>query len=73
VAHNRLGAKAKKNSVSREGNTSDASLNLVFSNFYSMFLNPNIFFQFEFLFSNLKDQRNLEEQVKKTFCYQKLF
>ena len=32
-----------------------------------MFLNPNIFFQFQFY------MRNLQEQVKKAFCYQKLF
>ena len=39
-----------------------------FSNFSCMFLNPNNFFQFELL-----DLRNLQEQVKKAFCYHKLF
>ena len=39
-----------------------------------MFLNSNIFFQFElYNCSNLLDMRNLQEQVKKTFCYHKLF
>ena len=35
-------------------------------NFSCRFLNPNNFFQFW-------DLRNLQEQVKKAFCYQKLF
>ena len=30
-------------------------------------------FQFEIFCSNLLDMRNLQEQVKKAFCYQKLF
>ena len=34
------------------------------------FLNPNNFFQYS---SNLLDMRNLQEQVKKAFCYQKWF
>ena len=34
----------------------------IFSNFFCMFLNPK----------NLFDMRNLQEQVKKAFCYQKL-
>ena len=38
-----------------------------------MFLNPNNFFQFELYCSNLLVMRNLQEQVKKAFCYQKLF
>jgi hypothetical protein len=42
---------------------------LIFSIFSCIFLNPNAFFQFE----SLLDIRNLQEQVKKTFCYQKLF
>ena len=36
-----------------------------------MFLNSNIFLQSEF--SNLSHIGNLQEQVKKVFCYQKLF
>ena len=48
------------------------ALSINFSNFSCMFLNPNIFFQFEFNCSNLLDMRNLQEQVKKAFCYQKL-
>ena len=45
----------------------------IFSNFSCMLLNPNNFFQFELHISNLHDMRNLKEQVKKAFCYQKLF
>ena len=41
-----------------------------FSNFSCMFLNPNIFFQFELL---LFFFIWFEEQVKKAFWYQKLF
>ena len=43
----------------------EISEGMVFSNFSCMFLNPNIFFQL--------DMRNLQEQVKNAFCYQKLF
>ena len=39
-----------------------------FSNFSCMFLNPN-----NYNCSNLLDMRNLQEQVKKAFFYQKLF
>ena len=38
-----------------------------------MFQNPNIFSDLNFTCSNLLDLRNLQEQVKKAFCYQKLF
>ena len=39
-----------------------------------MFLNPNNFFQFELrLFYFFLDMKKLQEQVKKAFCYQKLF
>ena len=38
-----------------------------------MFLNPNFFPNLNSNFSNLLDMRNLLEQVKKAFCYQKLF
>ena len=38
-----------------------------------MFLNPNIFSNLNYNCSNLWDMRNLQEQVKKAFCYQKLF
>ena len=41
-----------------------------------MLLNPNNFFQFEFyliVLNNLLDLGNLQEQVKKAFCYHKLF
>ena len=44
-----------------------------FSNFSCMFLNPNIFSNLNLNYSNLTDLRNLQEQVKKTFCYQKLY
>mgnify|MGYP007045256213 CR=1 FL=1 len=44
-----------------------------FSNFSCMFLNPNIFSNLNSNCSNLSDLRNLHEQVKKTFCCQKLF
>ena len=43
-----------------------------YSNFSCMLLNPNIFFQFSNS-SNLLYLRNLQEQVKQAFCYQKLF
>ena len=45
----------------------------VFSNFSCIFLNPNIFSNLNYNFSNLWDMRNLQEEVKKAFCYQKLF
>ena len=45
----------------------------LFSNFSCMFLNPNNFSNFNFNCSNLLDMRNLQEQVKKAFCYQTLF
>ena len=48
-------------------------LNIVFSNFSCMFLNPDIFFNLNYNCSNLLDLRNLWEQVKKAVCYQKLF
>ena len=45
-----------------------------FSNFSCMFLNLDIFFSNLICnCSNLLDLRNLQEQVKKTFCNQKLF
>ena len=34
---------------------------------------PIFFSNFIFIFSNLLDLRNLQEQVKKAFCYQTLF
>ena len=41
--------------------------------FLHAFLNPNIFSNLNSNCSNLLDMRNLQEQVKKAFCYQKLF
>ena len=41
--------------------TIDKQIEIPFSNFSYMFLNPN----------NLLDLRNLQEQAKKAFCYQK--
>ena len=46
---------------------------IYFSNFSCMFLNPNIFYNMIFNCSNLLGMRNLQEQVEKAFCYQKLF
>ena len=46
---------------------------LLFSNFSCMFLNPKNFSNLNLNCSNLSCLRNLQEQVKKTFCYQKLF
>jgi hypothetical protein len=43
-----------------------------FSNFFCMFLNPNNFFPICILIV-LIYMKNLQEQVKKAFCYQKLF
>ena len=45
----------------------------LFSNFSCMFLNTNNFSNMNSNCSNLLDMRNLQEQVKKAFCYQKLF
>ena len=44
-----------------------------FSNFSCMFLIPIFFSNLNYNCSNLLDLRNLQEQVKKAFCYQKLF
>ena len=44
-----------------------------FSNFSCMFLNPFFFSNLNYNCSNLLDIRNLQEQVKNAFCYQKLF
>ena len=45
-----------------------------FSNFSCMFLNPIFFFlNLNSNCSNLLDLRNLQEQVKKAFCYRKFF
>ena len=44
-----------------------------FSNFFCMFLNPNFFPNLNSNCSNLSYLRNLQEQVEKAFCYQKLF
>ena len=44
-----------------------------FSNFSCMFLNSKTFSNLYSNFSNSLDLRNLQEQVKKAFCYQKLF
>ena len=52
----------------------DPNIHITFSNFSCMFLNPNIFFSnLNSNCSNLLDMRNLQEQVKKAFCYEKLF
>ena len=40
----------------------------IFCDFSCMFIKPN-----NFLNSNYSDMRNLQEQVKKAFCYQKFF
>ena len=48
------------------------STDVIFSNLSCMFLNPNIFFNFNSKCSNILGMRNLQEQVKKVFCYQKL-
>ena len=43
-----------------------------FLNFLCIIQNPNNFFLFEYC-SNLLDLRNLQEQVEKAFCFQKMF
>ena len=48
-------------------------LYISFSNFSCMFLNPNIFPLLNSNCSNIIVRRNLQEQVNKAFCYQKLF
>ena len=48
-------------------------LKITFSNFSCMFLNPNTFSNMNSNCSNVLDMKNLQEQVKKAFCYQKLF
>jgi len=51
-----------------------AQWGIFFSNFSCMFLNPNSFFSnLNSNWYNFLDMRNLQEQVKKAFCYQKLF
>ena len=50
-----------------------AKFRCIYLNFSCMFLNPNIFSSLNSNCSNLLDVRNLQEQVKKAFCYQKLF
>ena len=45
----------------------------LFLTFLSDFWIPIIFSNFNSNCSNLLDMRNLQEQVKKAFCYQKLF
>ena len=64
--------------VKRGKNTQQADKHIVkknkaFSNFSCMFLNPNIFSNWNSYCCNLSYLRNLQEQVKKAFCYQKLF
>ena len=49
---------------------SGAESSLNFSNFSCMFLKPNNFSNLNFNCSDLLDLRNLQEQVKKAFCYQ---
>ena len=44
-----------------------------FSNFSCMFLNPNNSSNLNSNCSKSYDVRNLQEQVKKAFCYQKMF
>ena len=46
---------------------------LAISNFSCMFLNPIFFSDLNYNCSNSLYMRNLQEEVKKTFCYQKLF
>ena len=41
--------------------------------FSCMFLNPNMFSNLNYNYSNLLDMKNLQEQVKKAFCYHQLF
>ena len=45
----------------------------VFSNFSCMFLSSNIFSNFNSNCFNLLNLRNLQEQVKRAFCYQNFF
>ena len=46
---------------------------LFFLNFPACFSIPIIFSKLNYNCSNLLDLRNLQEQVKNAFCYQKLF
>ena len=48
-------------------------IHIIFSNFSCRFLNPNNFSNLSSNCSNLLEMRNLQEQIKKAFCYQKLF
>ena len=52
---------------------SECIIECSFSNFSCMFLNPNIFSNLNYDCSDLLDMRNLQEQVEKACCYQKLF
>ena len=66
--------KTSENPVKHETNCNVVFLEKnIFSNFSCMFLNPNNFSNMNFNCSNLLDMRNLQERVKKAFCYQKLF
>ena len=49
------------------------SKNALFLTFPACFSIPIIFSNFDFNCSNLSSLRNLQEQVKKAFCYQELF
>ena len=53
--------------------SSNSVKEMSFSNFSCMCLNLNIFSNLGSNCSNLLDLRNLQEQVRKAFCYQKLF
>ena len=46
---------------------------MYFLNFPACFSIPNFFSNLNYNCSNFVDLRNLQEQVKKAFCYQKLF
>ena len=51
----------------------DHSENMYFLTFSACFSIPIIFSNLNYNCSNLLDMRNLQEQVKKAFCYQELF
>ena len=56
-----------------DGDDLSQEVNILFSNFSCRFLNPNNFSNLNYNCSIFWDLRNLQEQVKKAFYYQKLF
>ena len=59
------------NSARKRNKIGNLCPSIDFSNFSCMFLNPNIFFNFNYNCSHLKDMRNLQEQFQKSILLPK--